>query len=146
MRNAIKIFNAFKNCKKTTTETSLQKLSACTLIPILAALYTWLTYGLKMHALTLYQWFFSYMLQPEDSFAVAILKSGDIVGHVSREKTWIVLYFIEHNRTVSKRGGRLVVTCRYMFCAKKELISKLHKKLNKHWYVRRLNPQKANWL
>ena len=88
---------------------------------------------------------------PEDSFTVAILKSGEIVGHVPREISRIVWYFIEHDGTVScevtgprKQGIGLVVPCRYTFCAKKKLISKLQKKLNKCWYVQRPNPQKAN--
>ena len=74
---------------------------------------------------------------PENCFAVAILKSGEIVGHVPREISRIIWYFIEHDGTVScevtgprKQGVGLVVPCHYTFCAKK-LISKLHQKLAK---------------
>jgi len=80
---------------------------------------------------------------PEDRFAVAVLKTG-IVGHVPREISRIVWYFIEHNGTVScevtghrKRGIGLEVPCRYTFCAKKKLIRQLQKKLDKRWFVQR---------
>jgi len=87
---------------------------------------------------------------PEDCFAVAILKSGGIVGHVPREMSRIVWHFIEHDGTVScevtgprKRGIGLVVPCRYTFSAKKKLISKLRKKLGKRWFVRTTTAQSA---
>ena len=86
---------------------------------------------------------------PEGSFALAILKSGEIVGHAPCEISRIVWYFIEYDGTVScevtgprKQGIGLVVPYCYTFCAKKKLISKLQKKLNKCWYVRRPNPKR----
>ena len=38
---------------------------------------------------------------PQDCFAVTILKSAEIVGHVPREIPRIVWYFIEHDGTAS---------------------------------------------
>ena len=80
----------------------------------------------------------------EDCFAVAIIKTGKIVGHVPREISCLVWYFIEHDGTVSSEvtghrrwGIGLVVPCRYTFCAKKKLIGKLRKKLEKRWIVQR---------
>ena len=59
--------------------------------------------------------------------------------------------FIEYDETVffevigpRKQGVELVVPCHYMFCAKKKLISKLCKKLDKHWFVQRPNAQNPN--
>ena len=77
---------------------------------------------------------------PEDCFAVCIVKGstgGDnIVGHMPREVSQLVWYFIEHNGSVvceitghRKRGIGLEVPCIYTFSAKKKMIRKLRRKL-----------------
>ena len=65
----------------------------------------------------------------EDPFAVSVIKDGDIVGHVPREVSCIVLYFIEHDGIVDcqvsgrKKHGKGLEVPR--FCAGKNMIRKL---------------------
>ena len=74
--------------------------------------------------------------------AVAMLKSGEIVGYAPHEISQII-FLVEHNGTVSceitrprKRGVALVVPCHYTICcAKNKLVSKLRKKLDDCWFV-----------
>jgi len=68
----------------------------------------------------------------EDPFAVSVIKDGDIVGHVPREVSCIVWYFIEHNGIVDcqvsgrrKHGKGLEAPCIYRFCAGKNMIRAL---------------------
>jgi len=89
--------------------------------------------------------------QPQRLLCCSYTEERRIVGHISSEISRIVWYFIEHDGTVScevtgprKRGVGLVVQCRYTFCAKKKLISKLQKKLDKRWYVQKPNTLQAN--
>jgi len=62
----------------------------------------------------------------EDSFAISVIKDGNIVGHVPREASRIVWYFIEHGGSIDchitgwrKHGKGLVVPCAYRFHARK---------------------------
>jgi len=79
---------------------------------------------------------------PEDCFAVCIVKGSalgnNIVGHVPREVSRLVWYFIVHGGNVvceitghRKRGIGLEVPCIYTFTAKKKMIKKLSEKLEK---------------
>ena len=62
----------------------------------------------------------------EDSFAISVIKDGNIVGHAPREESRIVWYFIEHGVSIDcriigrrKYGKGLVVPCAYRFHARK---------------------------
>ena len=73
----------------------------------------------------------------EDRFAVSVIKDGDIVGHVPREISHVVWYFIEHDGIVDcrvtgrrKHGKGLEVPCIYCFRAGKSMIRKLRKSLS----------------
>ena len=78
----------------------------------------------------------------EDSFAISVIKDGNIVGHVPREASRIVWYFIEHGGSIDcritgrrKHGKGLVVPCAYCFHARKScMIRKLRKMLNQVSY------------
>ena len=68
---------------------------------------------------------------PEDLYAVSVIKDDTIVGHVSREKSRVVWYFLEHDGTVTcqvidgrKHGKGLEVPCMYHFTGKKRKIEK----------------------
>ena len=73
---------------------------------------------------------------PEDLYAVSVLKDDTIVRHVPCEKSRVVWYFLEHDRTVTcqvidgrKHGKGLEVPCMYRFTGKKRKIEKLRKLL-----------------
>ena len=73
---------------------------------------------------------------PEDLYAVSVLKDDTIVGQVPREKSRVVWYFLEHDGTVTcqvidgrKHGKGLEVPCMYRFTRKKRKIEKLRKLL-----------------
>ena len=75
---------------------------------------------------------------PEDRFAVAIVKAETVVSHVPREVSCLFWHFIQHDGIVSceitghrKHGIGLEVPCTYNFSAKKNIIMKLHKNLEK---------------
>ena len=73
---------------------------------------------------------------PEDAFAVAIMKSETTVGHIPREISKTCWYFFAHDgeicckitgrrqRSILLEGG-LEVPCVYTFKGKKRLVDKL---------------------
>ena len=75
---------------------------------------------------------------PEDLYAVAIMKSGTIIGHIPREISKTCFFFINRDgeimckitgrkqRSVLLEGG-LEVPCVYTFRGKKKLVDKLTK-------------------
>ena len=73
---------------------------------------------------------------PEDLYAVSVIKEDTIVGHVPRENSRVVWYFLEHDGAVTcevtdrrKCGKGLEVPCLYHFTGKKKKIEKLRKLL-----------------
>lgn len=73
---------------------------------------------------------------PEDRYAVAVLKSNAVVGHVPREISKICWMFIDRGGSISctvtgrrQRSilleGGLEIPCTYTFKAKKKLVNKL---------------------
>ena len=75
---------------------------------------------------------------------MTVVKDGKtIVGHVLREVSCLVWYFIKHNGIVTceitrqrKHGIGLEVHCTYTFSAKKKIIRKLLKNLEKLCLIR----------
>ena len=73
---------------------------------------------------------------PEDRYAVSVLKSSTIVGHVPREISKLCWMFISREghiyctvsggrqRSALEQGG-LEIPCVYKFCGKKRLVDKL---------------------
>ena len=73
----------------------------------------------------------------EDEYAVAIMKTGTVVGHVPRELSRI-FFFLQHSGTIQciitghrKRGLGLEVPCSYKLFGKPKYIKKLVKLLAK---------------
>ena len=75
---------------------------------------------------------------PEDAFAVAVMKSGTTVGHVPREISKTCWHFIAHDGEISCKvtgrrqrsillEGGLEVPCIYTFKGKKKLVDKITK-------------------
>ena len=73
---------------------------------------------------------------PEDCYAVSILKGGVIVGHVPRELSSICWYFIERDGEISCKitgqrqrspllQGGMEIPCTYTFRGKNKIIMKL---------------------
>ncbi len=73
---------------------------------------------------------------PEDSFAVGVIKDDTVIGHVPRELSRIFWHFIQRGgyisceisgrrqRSVLLQGG-LEIPCIYTFKAKKKMVDKL---------------------
>ena len=67
-----------------------------------------------------------------DVFAVAVLKDGNVVGHVPREFSRIAWHFLNHGGTITcqitghrKFGNGLEVPCNYFFFGESKLVCKL---------------------
>lgn len=73
---------------------------------------------------------------PEDCYAVAVMRSGSIIGHIPREISKTCFHFISHDgeigckitgtrqRSLLLEGG-LEVPCVYTFKGKKKLVDKI---------------------
>lgn len=74
----------------------------------------------------------------EDQYAVAVLQSGTVVGHVPRELAQIFYFFLQHGGIIDcsitghrKRGLGLEVPCLYKLSGKPKYIKRLVKLLSK---------------
>lgn len=67
-----------------------------------------------------------------DKHAVSVIKGHEIVGHVPREFSRAVWYFLHHGGSAycevtghRKRGNGLEVPCRYIFSGRKSIVCRL---------------------